>query len=147
MQFAFATEADVRALLGAARKHARETGPGLASALLLHGLLVALIILMHMQFAAPARPTALSVVPVDVVQFGEETTSPPATLKSVVPQQKRVPTRKQEEASPVPPHGVSPNGTKPVPVDNLDAKLRALARLRQPDTAPSVIDKIGRAHV
>lgn len=147
MQFAFATEADVRALLGAARKHARETGPGLASALLLHGLLVALIILMHMQLGTPARPTALNIVPVDVVQFGEETTSPPAIVKSAVPQQKRVPTRKQEEASPVPPEGTSPNGTRPVPLDNLDAKLRALARLRQPDTAPRVIDNSGQSDV
>src|SRR5689334_23291588 len=147
MPFALAMQADVGALYNAARKHARETGPGLASAFLLHGLVVALIILLHMQIGRKPQTTALRIVPVDVVQFGEETTSPPAVLKSVVPQQKRVPTRKQEEASPVPPHGVSPNGTNPVPVDNLDAKLRALARLRQPDTAPSVIDKIGRAHV
>src|SRR5689334_16650635 len=147
MPFALATQADVGALFGAARKHARETGPGLASAFLLHGLIVALIILIHMQIGASPQTAALRIVPVDVVQFGEETTSPPAILKSVVPQQKRVPTKKQEESSPVPPVGVSPNGTKPVPLDNLDAKLRALARLRQPDTSPSVIDNSGQSDV
>jgi hypothetical protein len=147
MQIAFATQADVGALFGAAKRRARETGPGFASALFLHGLIVALIVLMHMQLGTPSRTTALRIVPVDVVQFGEETTSPPAVLKSVVPQQKRVPTMKQEETSPAPPQGVSPNGAKPVPLDNLDAKLRALARLRQPDTAPSVIENSGESDV
>src|SRR5579862_3523355 len=143
MLFAFATQANVGAFIGGARKRARETGPGLASALLLHGLIVALIIWMQMQIGTAPQRAALRIVPVDVVQFGEETTSPPATFKSVVPQQKRVPTLKQEQANPVAPQGVSPNGTKPVPLDNLDAKLRALARLRQPDTAPDVIENSG----
>jgi hypothetical protein len=147
MQFAIATEANVGALIGAARKRARETGPGFASALFLHGLIVALIILLHMQVGRSPQPSALRIVPIDVVQLGEQTTSPPAILKSAVPQQKRVPAKRQEQASPVPPQGISPKGAKPVPLDNLDAKLRALARLRQPETAPSVIDNSGQSDV
>jgi hypothetical protein len=102
---------------------------------------------MQMRMAMAPQRASLRIVPVDVVQFGEETTSPPAPLKSAMPQQKRVPAMKQEQASPAPPQGVSPNGTKPVPLDNLDAKLRALARLHQPDTAPEVIDNSGQSDV
>jgi hypothetical protein len=64
-----------------------------------------------------------------------------------LPQQKRAPTLRREEASLRPPEGVSPNGTKPVPLDNLAAKLQALARLRQPETAPGVIDNSGQSDI
>jgi hypothetical protein len=147
MQFEIATFANVGAVMDAARKRARDTGPGLASALFLHGLIVALIILMHMPIGSPPNTSALRIVPVDVVQFGEQTASPPAELKSAVPQQKRVPARREEEANPVAPEGTAPSGTKAVPLDNLEAKLRALARLRQPETAPNVIANSGQSNV
>jgi len=67
MQIALATQANVGTFIGAARKHARETGPGLASAFLLHGLIVALIVLLHMQIGTSPQMTALRIVPVDVV--------------------------------------------------------------------------------
>src|SRR5215831_7301375 len=102
MRFTVATPEHVGAIIGAARRRARETGPGFASALLLHGVVVALIILLHMQIGSPPKRVAFKIVPVDVVQFGEQTTAPPALLKSVVPQQKRVPTARQDEASPLP---------------------------------------------
>jgi hypothetical protein len=128
-------------------KQARATGPGLLSALVLHALAIALIILLHVQIGSPPEPSALRIVPVDVVQLGEQTLAPPTSLHSAVPQQQRVPTARQEEASPVPPEGVSPRGTKPVPLDNLAAKLRALARLRQPETGPRVAANTGQADV
>jgi hypothetical protein len=147
MQFGIASFPNVGAVMGAAKKRARDTGPGFASALFLHGLIVALIILLHMPIGSPPVKSPLRIVPVDVVSLGEETASPPAVMKSALPQQKRVPTKRQEEASPSPPEGVSPNGVKPVPLDNLAAKLRALARLRQPDTAPAVIANSGQSDV
>lgn len=138
---------DVSAVLAATRKQARETGPGFATALLLHSLVVALIVLMHIPIGSPPQSKSLRIVPIDVVSFTEETASPPAVVKSALPQQKVAPTARQEEASPNAPEGVSPNGSKPVPLDNLAAKLRALARLRQPETAPDVIDNSGQSDV
>lgn len=138
---------DVDALMGVMKQHARDTGPGFASALFLHGFVVALIILLRMPIGAPPPTGALRIVPVDVVQLGEQTAALPAELKSVLPQQKRVPARREEEANPVAPEGTSPHGAKPVPLDNLDAKLRALARLRQPETAPNVIANSGQSDV
>ena len=147
MQFDIASLPTVGAVIGAAKRRARDTGPGFASALFLHGLIVALIILMRMPIGSPQTNRALHIVPVDVVSFGEETTTLPAVVKSALPQQKRVPTTRQQEASLRPPDGVSPSGAKPVPLDNLAAKLQALARLRQPETAPAVIDNSGQSDV
>jgi hypothetical protein len=147
MHFASETFPSISAVMGAAKRRARDTGPGFASALFLHGLIVALVILLHMPIGSPPNRNPLRIVPVDVVSFGEETASPPAVLKSALPQQKRAPTLRREEASLRPPEGVSPNGTKPVPLDNLAAKLQALARLRQPETAPGVIDNSGQSDI
>jgi hypothetical protein len=137
---------DGDAFSGGARKHARETAPGLVSAILLHGLAIALIILFHMQIGSPPQDGS-RIVPVDVVQFGEQTAAPPSLLVSAVPQQKRVPAVRREQSNPVAAEGISPSGTKPVPLDNLDAKLRALARLRQPETDPRAFATSGEADV
>ena len=147
MQFGIANLPNVSAVMGAAKRRARETGPGLASALFLHSVVVAMIILMHMPIGSPPLRSPLRIVPIDVVTFGEQTVSLPAIVKSALPQQKRIPTTRQEEANPSPPEGVSPNGSKAVPLDNLAAKLRALARLRQPETTPAVIDNSAQSNI
>jgi hypothetical protein len=147
MQFGIATLPNVGAIMDAAKRRARDTGPGFASALFLHGFIVALIILMHMPIGSAPERSPLRIVPIDVVSFSEATTSPPAVVRSALPQQKRVPTARQEEANPVRSEGVAPNRTNPVPLDNLAAKLRALARLRQPESAPAVIDNSGQSDV
>jgi len=79
------------------------------------------------QAAAPdaSRP----IVPVDLVRLGDQTQSPAEDMKALMPQQKASAPR--EAASPTR-ETVAPNATKPAPPDALDAKLRALARLRQP---------------
>ena len=128
-------------------KRVRATGPGLLTAFFLHALAVALIILFRMPIDTAPALRAPRIVPVDVVQLGEQTAAPPVPLKAAVPQQKRMPAARQEETSPVPPEGVVPRGTRPVPLDNLDAKLRALARLRQPDTGSKVLANSGEANV
>jgi hypothetical protein len=134
-------------ILGVTRRDVRETAPGLVTALFLHCLIVALVILLRMPIGTPPQQSALRIVPVDVVQFGEETASPPAVLKSAIPQQKRASLPRQDEASPAAPEGTSPQGAKPVPLDNIDTKLRALARLRQPDSPPAVIDNSGESDI
>jgi hypothetical protein len=122
------------AFLSTGRHAAREQGAGVAVSLLLHGLLLLLVLTTLQQHTAK---TALSgdrqpaVVPVDLVRLGDETRSPPADLHALVPQQRAG--RPQEAASPEN-RAVSAEGKKPAPVDAVEAKLRALARLKQPDS-------------
>ena len=115
-------------------------GPGVAGSLLLHGLAALLIVLFVTRSAPVAPQKLLPFVPVDLVRLGMETQSPPEPNKALVPQQKSG--RPQEAASPTR-ETVSPTGTKPAPVDALDAKLRALARLRQPPSELKIAEGEG----
>ncbi len=114
------------------RRYAKENGIGVAVSLALHALLLCWVLLELVQHSVvtPIRPPE-PFAAVDLVRLGDETRSPPAAQHALMPQQKAG--RHQEEASPVR-AAVSPTGKKPPPEDALDAKLRALARLKQPNT-------------
>ncbi len=118
------------------RKYSAEIGPGILASLLLHGLILGLILWFFMR-TEQAQKFVFSVVPVDVVRIGEVTQSPPAPHRALVPQQKAQ-YQRQEAASPNPPAGTAPY--KPRPVDALDAKMRALARLKQPQTNLKIVE-------
>jgi hypothetical protein len=105
-----------------------EIGPGLIVSLLLHLFAVLLVLFFVRSALRPPGPAAL-VVPVDVVRLGEETTSPPQPQRSAVPQQRAARTLAKQTSS----FAASPRGKNP-PTDELEAKLRALAKLRQPDS-------------
>jgi hypothetical protein len=121
----------------------REYGPGAAASLLLH-LLALLIILFVFMKAAQQPQVPLRVVPIDLVmRLGDTTTAPSTVQKSPIPVSPAPRTRRQEEANPTPYEGVSPNGRKPVPIDNLDAKLRALARMKMPERTLPALDNAG----
>jgi hypothetical protein len=125
----------------------REHGPGAAASLLLH-LLALLIVLFVFMKTAHERPVPLRVVPIDlVVRLGDTTTAPAAAQKSPVPVARSPRSRRQDEANPTPYEGVSPRGRKPVPIDNLDAKLRALARMKMPERTLPALDNDGAADV
>ncbi|MBU6297755.1 MAG: hypothetical protein KGJ79_06925 [Alphaproteobacteria bacterium] len=117
-------------LLTAARKVADR--PGMFGSLLLHGLVALIIFLFIVKNTSQTSPqAAFHVVSIDLIRLGEETVSPSAPRKAVVPQEQAA--RPQEAASPTR-ETVSPTGRKPAPEDALDAKLRVLAQLRQPPT-------------
>jgi hypothetical protein len=126
-----------KALLATGRRHAANNAAGVAVSLLLHGLLVLLAlnaVVRHTTTIATKVPSP-PFVAVDLVRLADETRSPPAEIRAPIPVQRAG--RPQEAASPVP-RAVSPNATRPAPLDAIDAKLRALARLRQP-TSPLTI--------
>jgi hypothetical protein len=127
----FLQQAD--ALLSSGRDAVRQRGAGVAVSLLLHGLLLLLVLTTLMQHgvSTESRNRLPAVVPVDLVRLGDETRSPPADRHALVPQQRAG--RVQDAASPES-RAVSAAGKKPAPVDAVEAKLRALARLKQPDT-------------
>src|SRR5215472_5416131 len=131
------------ALLRLGRRYSVEIGPGLLASLLLHGLILGLILWLFLR-TEQAQKLVFSVVPVDVVRIGEVTQSPPAPHRSLVPQQ-RAQFQRQEAQSPHPPAGTTPYRAKPV--DELDAKLRGLARLRQPDTNLKIVETPAASNV
>lgn len=121
-----------QAFLAASRRYAKENGIGVAVSLVLHSLLAFLALVVVARHAADvAAVPPPPFVPVDLIRLADETRAPPATLRAPVPQQKGG--RPQQAASPNP-AAVSATGKKPAPVDALDAKLHALARLKQPDS-------------
>jgi hypothetical protein len=83
-----------------------------------------------------------NVLPVELIRLADETRSPPAEKHSIVPQQKAG--RPQEAASPVP-GTTSATGRRPI--DALDAKLKALARLKQPDSKLTIGEGQGISNV
>jgi outer membrane biosynthesis protein TonB len=102
-------------------------GPGVLLSLLLHGLLL-LLAFWYMAHRPVQIETPLHVLPVELViggTMGSSASTAPATQRLVA--------RPHPQSAPVP-EGVSPKGTEQ-PVDELSAKLRALAQLQTPDAA------------
>lgn len=133
-----------RELLSAGRRYAEQNGAGVLISLLLHGAAAFLVLFAVAQHAIRVPQSTEPFVPVDLIRLGAETQSPPAEHKAIVPQQKAG--RPQEAASPTR-EAVSPTGRKPAPVDALDAKLKALARLKQPDSKLQIAEGQGISNV
>jgi hypothetical protein len=121
----------------------REHGPGAAASIVVH-LLALLIVLLVFMKTAQQEQAPLRVVPIDLVmRLGDTTTAPPAAQKSPVPEARAPRSQRQEEANPTRYEGVSRTGRKPVPIDNLDAKLRALSRMKMPERTLPSLDNTG----
>lgn len=119
--------------------------PGVVLSLLLH-LLLLLAIFRFLQNPVPREATAPPVVAIDIVRLGMEHTSPAAPRKAVMPLQSANPTKRQEASNPVKAQGTGKSAV-PLPLDNIDAKLRALAKLRQPQTDPRLLAHDGVSNV
>jgi hypothetical protein len=118
----------------------RESAPGIVVSLLLH-LLVALSVVLLMMRTAHPPSSSPAIVPVDVViRLAEQTQSPAARVKAPVPVPRTGGLHSEVQSSPRPFEGTAANKAKPVPLDDLDAKLRALARLRQPSKTLPALD-------
>lgn len=116
------------------RVEARQAGAvqrwwrGGALSLLLHGLLLVLA-LTYLAYRPVLKQTSFHSFPVEIV-IGQATTPGPSTTEAS-PRPARA--QRQIQAAPRK-EGVSPTGTRQ-PEDELTAKLRALAQLRQSDDA------------
>jgi outer membrane biosynthesis protein TonB len=115
-------------------RRTRMDGPGFAASLLLHLLLLFAVFAFAFHRVHPLSPRGESVVPVELVRFGIETGAPRSDRPHLPPQISAPRIPKQEAASPRD-DATSPHGTKPLQ-DSLDAKLKALARLKQPRDRP-----------
>jgi hypothetical protein len=124
----------------------RKAGPGYAASFLLHLSALLLVLFVFMRTSGTQPPSRI--VPVDVIlRLAEETTAPPTERKSLTPVQPAMRSPKREASNPRAPEGTSSTGTKPLPLDNFDAKLRDLAHLRQPKSDLPTLDNSGTADV
>lgn len=129
------------ALLRAGAAYATGDGRGLAGSLALHGLFVLAILLLFLLHTAPAPSPPSRLVPIDVVNVGDETTSPPTARPDRIPQPLMPRTTPRPPASADKPEGTSPTGTRPV--DEVETRLRALAQLKQPESNLADIETPG----
>jgi hypothetical protein len=110
------------------------------ASLLLHFLAALSVLLVWMQTTRPPR-TVEQIVPVDVViRLAEQTRSPASPNTEPVPQQSVRRPEAKVSTAPRTPEGAAPHRTRPLPIDDLDAKLRGLARLRAPTTKLPVLE-------
>jgi hypothetical protein len=126
-------------------RYAKDNGPGAAISILLHLLLVLLAVSVILKHSGETSSMIAPAIPVDLVRLGANTEMPWSKIKSPVPQQSAPLTVRHEAASPAD-NAVSPNGTHAAR-DSIDAKLRALARLRQPDTKLNLDSDAGLSNV
>jgi hypothetical protein len=113
-------------------RFARENGPGVVGSLLLHVIIGCLAFLLIVKTASQQPPLLSPFVPVQVVQLAQETTSP-VHEKDAVQQPRATHASREVPTSPRRPVAVSPTAKRPF-VDDLEIRLKKLARLRQPDT-------------
>jgi len=138
---------ETQQVLAAGRRYAKANGLGVALSLVLHGVLAFLVLVAVARHTTETTPIAVPLppfVPIDLIRLGDETRSPPAATRSVVPQQKA---GLPQEAATLVPRTVSPTGKKPAPVDAIDAKLKALARLKQPDSPLKLAEGQGVSNI
>ncbi|HEY5048751.1 MAG TPA: hypothetical protein VII49_12110 [Rhizomicrobium sp.] len=110
--------------------------------MLLH-LLLLLILFALMKNSSPALRTTIRFVPVAIVHLGENTISPPQLLRAAAPQQK-APARKLFRRSI--PVALAPARKLTAP-DTMDAQLRTLAKLHEPQTNLPVLDNAGESNI
>jgi len=121
------------------RKYAQENGAGIIGSVLLHVLGALLILFVLSKSGAPLPKAVSRFLPVEVVQLGAETASPQQQQKSTIPRQRAAHIPVPQSASPSPPVRVAPRKEAPT-ADPLEARLRGLAKLRQPDAPLHALD-------
>lgn len=116
------------------KKYLQDDGPGLIGSVLLHVLAAIAVLFLLSKTGLPSARMATRVLPVDIVQLDKDgdTASPPAQHRSIIVRQQSFHVPVMTSASPRP-VGAAPLKTR-APVDELQAKLQSLAKLRQPDT-------------
>jgi hypothetical protein len=124
--------------LTAARRYIRENGPGIAGAMLLHGLVLLLIFVVAARTGAKLPAPVSKFLNVEVIRLGPETESPPSQVKTAMPQQQATHIPVPESRAPKDIR-VAPDRTAQV-TDPLEAKLRGLARLHQPNAPLQALD-------
>jgi hypothetical protein len=147
---AFAKDVKIAGWLRQSASDAGPIRPGVIGSAVLHGL-VALLVVYGMR--ASETPPPVPAVPVELVVLDQETTSPPEREKIAVPQQQRAAPTQQRTPRTSRPEPAKPDvlasltpPTNEAPHDELQDRLEALAKLRQPDSDARSLDGSGVAN-
>ncbi len=128
--------------IGYRRAAAHENVLGWLGSLLLH-VLFAILFLAMVRSSSQTAPPLAKLIPINIVQLGENTASAPQRLKAAVPLQK-APVRRNA-------HHSIPAANAPArifsPRDAMDAQLRTLAKMRETETNLPVLDNAGSSNV
>jgi hypothetical protein len=127
---------------GSGKPATRESVAGWLGSLFLH-LLFLMLFFMLMRNTSPTSQNLVRLVPVNIVQLGENTASPARQLKAAVPQEKS-PSQKLVHLSAPPVRRQAGRQSEP---DAMDAQLRSLSKLHEPQTNLPALDNSGAADV
>jgi hypothetical protein len=127
---AHSEEAFAGPALDAGYRRLREDAPGIVGSIVLHGLGAFLILFFISQAVTLQHAPTTQTLLIDVIRYGDKTMSPPEPKKSPIPKQRSAHIPVPQTTSPRPPEGVAPKKAAPE-ADELDAKLRGLARLKE----------------
>ena len=109
-------------LVGQSENESSDSAAGLVFSVILHGLALPLLFIVG-AFGSVGSEGGLEIVPIEVELIHKSPPAPRPQQSAALPQQPR--------SNPTP-DGVTPS-TEPSRTDELEAKLEALAKLRQPD--------------
>jgi len=113
-------------LVGLSESERGDSAAGLVFSVILHGLALLLLFIVG-AFGSEGSEGGLEIVPVEVELIHESASPPRHQQSAALPQANAA----QPPSNPTP-DGVTPS-TEPSRTDELEAKLEALAKLRQPD--------------
>jgi len=120
----------------------RGMGPGVLFSLLLHFVFAALVALLIFRNSVQPPQALVRFMPIDLVQPGPKTTSPPQRQSATMPRQKASRVAHDMPSAPHRPVSFSP-AKKRTPPDALEIRLKALAELREPDAILPLPDNTG----
>jgi len=121
------------------RDHLREDGPGVLASIALHGIAAFLILFFVTRVVQIPPQPATQTLLIDIVRYGDRTTSPPEPKRSPIPHQRSAHIPVPRTTSPRLPEGIAPKKTAPV-VDALEAQLQGLARQRETQNVLAPVD-------
>lgn len=130
---------------GIRQRFFREGGAGIAVSLLLHALIVAALLFTWGK-SQPVQPPNQPFVPVELVARSEGPAPQPAQQRAAGVKSPEPHIMRRASVFHHVPEGVAPSKTTPAP-DDLERQLKALSKLRQPNTAPLLSGNGGAADV
>ena len=123
--------------------YGRKNGAGIAGSMLLHGLIV-LMLIFHWKTVLPEQPAIQRILPVDLVALSEGPAARPAQQRAAGVRSTTPHIVRRALVAVHTPSGVAPSKTAPPP-DDLEIQLKALSKLRLPNSDPRLAGDAGTA--
>jgi hypothetical protein len=135
---------DMSGKIDTMRSYARSDGPGVGISLMLHAIAL-LLIFYFAHRALPMQPSYQRFIPISLVAQSEGPLPEPRQQRAAGPISKTPVILPRAAIAHRTPSAVAPSRTT-TPVDELQMQLRALSKLRQPNTDTRLQGEAGRAN-